>query len=682
VGYLFGLIRHMSLGRLLGILSVFAMVLAFVLIFSLSGAIRDRAVHDLAREDARQTSQLVFQSLYSAMRKGWSKQDINEAIERLNRQFPDLKIRVFRGEAVASQFGTMPQEATVVAADAPLRKALDDGQEALLFPTADEIRYLYPLQATEECLGCHTQSHVGAVHGVIDIGYPVKNLKVSFSSVLNSMLAYTLAIIGFVFLVLYFKLRYLFVLPIAKLVGVMREISVDMDLTRRVKYDIPVLELQSLAEYFNGLLKTVHEYNVRLEELSTHDPLTDLYNRRKFEDFLHYEIIRSARHQRSFSLMMVDLDNFKYINDTFGHPVGDLVLKELSMLLSGCLRKGDVLARLGGDEFAILLPETELAKGMQVANKLLQSLQDKEFDLPVGKVRCTASFSLVSYPEDGLTEGEIYSAMDVVLYKAKSRGKNQVMTAESEEDRSMMNVFRQGEFLRAALREGRVEAHLQPIVNLRDGSIKAYEVLARIRDGEVIVPAGEFVEVAEKLGMAQEMDSVVFRKGLAHYAKVSRKHPDVKLFFNLFPRSFNDIEWVRAIPAIAREAGMPCELIVLELTEREALPNLSQVRAVIEELKGTGIKIALDDFGSGFSSFMYLKYLPVDYVKIEGSFVQQIVNDPRDRIMVEHINSMAHEFGLKTIAEFVEDEETARILAEIGVDSAQGYHFGRPAAPD
>lgn len=682
MAYLLGLIRHMSLGRLLVILSAIAMVLAFVLIFGLSGAIRDRAVHDLAREDARQTSQLVFQSLYSAMRKGWSKQDINEAIERLNRQFPDLKIRVFRGEVVARQFGDMPHEAALAATDAPLRQALDDGQEALLFPNADEIRYLYPLHATEECLGCHSQSHVGAVHGVIDIGYPVKNLKVSFSSVLNSMLVYTLAIIGFVFLVLYFKLRYLFVLPIAKLVSVMREISVDMDLTRRVKYDIPLLELQSLAEYFNGLLKTVHEYNVRLEELSTHDPLTDLYNRRKFEDFLHYEIIRSARHQRSFSMIMVDLDNFKYINDTFGHPVGDLVLKELSMLLAGCLRKGDVLARLGGDEFAILLPETELAKGLQVANKLLQSLQDKEFELPVGKVRCTASFSLVSYPEDGLTEGEIYSAMDVVLYKAKSRGKNQVMTAESEEDRSMMNVFRQGEFLRAALREDRVEAHLQPIVNLRDGSIKAFEVLARIRDGDVIVPAGEFVEVAEKLGMAQEMDSVVFRKGLAHYAAVSRKQGDVKLFFNLFPRSFNDIEWVRAIPAMAREAGMPCELIVLELTEREALPNLSQVRAVIDELKGTGVKIALDDFGSGFSSFMYLKYLPVDYVKIEGSFVQQIVNDPRDCIMVEHINSMAHEFGMKTIAEFVEDEATAKMLAEIGVDSAQGYHFGRPAAPD
>jgi diguanylate cyclase (GGDEF)-like protein len=672
----------MSLGRLLLVLSVFAIALAFVLILGLSGAIRDRAVHDLAREDARQTSQLVFQSLYSAMRKGWSKQDINESIERLNQQFPELQIRVYRGAVVAGQFGEMPREHEEIGRDAELKRALENGQESLLFPDPDEIRYLYPLLAKEECLACHTQSHIGAVHGVIDIVYPVRNLKVSFSSVLNSMLGYSLAIICFVFLMLYFKLRYLFVLPIARLVGVMREITADMDLTRRVKNDIPLLELRSLADYFNGLLKTVHEYNAKLEELSTHDPLTDLYNRRKFEDFLHYEIIRSARHERSFSVIMVDLDNFKYINDTFGHPVGDLVLKELSLLLGKGLRKGDVLARLGGDEFAILLPETNAVNGIQVANKLHQSLADCEFELPVGKIRCTASFSLVSYPQDGLTEGEIYSAMDVVLYKAKSRGKNQVMTAESEEDRSMMNVFRQGEFLRAALREDRVEAHLQPIINLKDRTVKAYEVLARIRDGDVIVPAGEFVDVAEKLGMAQEMDSMVFRKGLAHYAAISRREPQAKLFFNLFPRSFNDIEWVRAMPAIIRAAGVPCELIVLELTEREALPNLTQVRAVIEELKGTGIKIALDDFGSGFSSFMYLKYLPVDYVKIEGSFVQQIVNDPRDRIMVEHINSMAHEFGLKTIAEFVEDEATANMLAEIGVDSAQGYHFGRPAAPD
>jgi len=682
VEYLFGVIKKISLGRLLLLLSVVSMAIAFTLLLGLSGVMRDKAVHELAREDARQTTQLVFQSLYSTMRKGWSKQEINESIARLNSEFPGLKIKVYRGDIVAGQFGEMSGERGIVAGDNELRRALDTGAEAMLFPSKDAIRYLYPVHAKAECLSCHTQSHVGAVHGVIDITYPISNIKVSFSTVLNNMLGYTLLIIGLVFLGLYFKLRYFLVQPIAALVTVMREITSDMNLTRRVNYSIPLVEFQQLADYFNGLLKTLHEYNVKLEHLSHHDPLTGLYNRRKFEDFLRYEIIRATRNQRGFAVIMVDLDNFKHINDTFGHPIGDLVLKELTALLATGLRKGDVLSRLGGDEFAIMLPETGSNNGILVANKLHQSLANKEFELPVGKIRCTASFSLVCFPEDGKTEADLYAAMDVVLYKAKSRGKNQVMTADSEEDRSIMTVFKQGDFLRAALYGDRIEAFLQPIIRVKDGTVQAFEVLVRIRDGEVIVPAGEFIEVAEQLGMAQELDREVFRKGLAHYAKVNHKYPDARLFFNLFPHSFNDLEWVSGIPEMVRSAGVPCDRIVLEITEREALPNMTQVRAVIEKLRGTGIQIALDDFGSGFSSFIYLKYLAVDYVKIEGSFVQQIVHDNRDRIMVEHINGMAHEFGLKVIAEFVEDEATAKMLEEIGVDCAQGYYYGRPALPE
>ena len=259
---------------------------------------------------------------------------------------------------------------------------------------------------------------------------------------------------------------------------------------------------------------------------------------------------------------------------------------------------------------------------------------------------------------------------------------NQVMTADTEADRSMMAVFKKGDFLRNAMREDRIEAFLQPIVELKSGTVMAYEVLVRIREGETIIPAGEFIEVAEELGMAQELDREVFSKGLAHYAAIVGKHPQARMFFNLFPRSFNDIEWVRGIPDMVRNAGVPCEKIVLEITEREALPNLTQVRAVIEELRASNIAVALDDFGTGFSSFLYLKYLQIDFVKIEGSFVRQIVADERDRVMVAHINGMAHEFGLKTVAEFVEDEMTAKMLAEMGVDYAQGYHFGRPARPE
>lgn len=673
---------RLTLGRLLIWLAVLTLTAAFIIVLVLSTAVRDRAVHELAHRDAQQTSRLIFQSLYSVMRKGWSKQEIVETIGRLNESFPELKINVYRGEIVERQFGAMAGERAVIEHDPALRQALDNGREALIFLNDDTARYLYPVLAKPECLECHTQSHTGAVQGVIDISYPVKNLKTSFGTVTNTVVAYTLAAMGAVFIILYLLLRYLIALPIARLANVMRDVTLDMNLSHRVSGSAWSLDLKQLTGYFNHLLVTIQDYSARLEELSIRDPLTGLYNRRKFQEFMQNEIIRATRHGRGFSVIMVDLDDFKYINDTFGHPIGDMALREIAMLLGIELRSADVLARLGGDEFAIILPETEVGRGFLVANKLHKALADKVFELPVGKIKITASFSMVSFPEDGKTEDQICAAMDVVLYQAKSQGKNRVMTAESGGDRSMMMIFKQGDFLRNALREDRIEAFLQPIVNVHSGEVMAYEVLGRIRDGEKVVSAQEFADVAEELGMAHELDREVFRKGLAHHAVIEKRHPRIKLFFNLFPSSFMDLEWIRGIPDLVRGEGVPCECIVLEITEREALPNLTQVGTVIEELRARKISVALDDFGSGFSSFMYLKYLIVDFVKIEGSFIRQIANDPRDRIMVEHINDMAHQFGLKTVAEFVEDEATAKILAEIGVDYAQGYYYGHAALPE
>jgi c-di-GMP phosphodiesterase len=670
-----------TLGKLLALLAVLSLFTAMAIIFVLSSTVRDREVKELARQEAQQTSMLVFQSLYSAMRKGWSKQEITGIIERLNETFSDMKINVYRGEIVSRQFGEMAGEHAVIEKDAALQRALVGGQDSLTFVNDDTARYLYPVVAKQECLVCHTQSHIGAVHGVIDVTYPIKGLTESFAAVINPIVAYALLVMGAIFFLLYLQLRYLIVLPIDNLLGVMRKVTLNMDLSQRVNSSSWSLELKQLTEYFNHLLKTIQDNSIKLEELSVRDPLTGLYNRRKFQEFMQNEIIRATRHDHGFSVIMIDLDNFKSINDTFGHPVGDMVLKEVTTLFGVELRRLDVLARLGGDEFAIILPETDVTRGMQVANKVHQALAEKVFELPVGQIRVTASFSMVSFPEDAKTEEEIYSAMDVVLYKAKANGKNQVMTAGHEEDHGMMKIFKQGEFLRSAAREGRIEAFLQPIVNVQSGDVMAYEVLGRIRNGEKFIPAEDFAEVAEDLGMAQDMDREVFRKGLEHYKAIVEDQPQVKLFFNLFPSCFKDIEWVRGIPDLVRSVGVPCECVVLEITEREALPNLTKVGKVIEELRANKISVALDDFGSGFSSFMYLKHLAIDYVKIEGSFIRQIVADDRDRIMVEHINSIAHQFGLKTVAEFVEDEQTAKIIAEIGVDYAQGYYYGYPALP-
>ncbi len=469
--------------------------------------------------------------------------------------------------------------------------------------------------------------------------------------------------------------------PLAELTRIIDDMYSETDTGARVVVPAWPPELASLGAKFNNLLDAFDNNNLKLDELSVRDPLTGLYTRHRFHACLQNEIIRASRHGRGFSVILVDLDDFKHINASMGHRSGDTLLRDTAVMLGVELRRADVLARFEGDKFAILLAETDAARGFQVASKLHQGIADKLFDLPAGKMHVTASFSMVSYPEDGKTEEQLYAAMDAALFNAKKQGKNRVMTADASGDRIMKIIFRQGDFLRNALREGRIEAFLQPIVNVRDGTVEAYEVLGRIRDGDTVAPAQEFADVAEELGMAHDLDREVFRQGLAHYQTMAKTHPQAKLFFNLFPSSFLDIAWIRGIPDMVRAAGVPCEAIVLEITEREALPNLSQVAEVIRELRADRISVALDDFGSGFSSFLYLKFLAIDYVKIEGSFIREIANDKRDRIMVEHINEMAHQFGLRTVAEFVEDDATATVLAEIGVDLAQGYRYGRPALP-
>ncbi|EKV27009.1 putative signal transduction protein [Caenispirillum salinarum AK4] len=667
-------IRTLSIGQFVFLLSMAAMILAVVVVLLMSTFVERRAIGDLAQEEARQTSELIFQSLYTAMRKGWTKDEIGEIVDRLNESQPGTDIRVFRGAPVIAQYGDIPGEAPVRDTDQLVTQAFRTA-EPVLETGEDHIRYVYPVLVRDECQTCH-EAAIGQVNGVVDISYPITDLKVSVGFVIKSVIAYFTLILTTLFLALYFKLRVFVAQPISRFAGVIEEIISHTDLNRRVGPGTHLREVNSLSQHFNRLLGTIQEYQDKLEHFSQRDPLTNLYNRRKFEDFLRMEVARGQRHGHPFSLIMMDLDDFKSINDTYGHPVGDLALKELATVLDRRMRRTDIIARLGGDEFAVLMPQTTAEQGAIAAENLRKAVAETSLRLPVGATRVGASFGLVTFPDNGATVEKLSIAMDVAMYKAKRLGKNRVATLDSGEEDAAMAVFQKGRMLKDALADDAIEPVFQAICTSADTRPFALEVLARVRTPEGLKTAGEFIEAADELGLTRDIDERIFEKGLATLA--AQRDPDLKMFFNLSGRSLAAAEWMHEVPARARAAGVAAERIVFEITEREALPHFDKLVKIIDAMRGHGVRFALDDFGSGFSSFVYLKFLDVDYIKIEGSLIRNLRRDPRDRVMVSHIHQMAKEFGLSTIAEFVEDAETLALLQEMGIDYVQGWHLGAP----
>jgi c-di-GMP phosphodiesterase len=637
--------------------------------------IKKRAIDDLARVDARKTSRLAFEALYSAMEKGWSKEELDAIILRLNKVEPNMRINAYRSPIVAELFGDRENDKQAREHDSMVIRAMK-GEEILTGD--DEIRYLYPIVVNQECISCHTNAKVGDINGVIDVRFPVANLKISLSTMINSFIIFFIFFTIVIFGILYYKLNKLLVQPIKQFIGMIQEIISNNDMAKRISLQTKILEVKNIENYFNKMLDSIQDYYEKLQELSDRDYLTGLYNRRKFEEFLTYEVKRSVRHSHKFTVLMIDLDNFKYINDTYGHASGDLVLKEVTQIFGSNLRNADILARIGGDEFAVILPETPYENGHAVVEKLRSSLESASISLMFDQVTLTASFGIAEYPEQGENIESLMTGSDLAMYKAKRAGKNTIARADQSDQEMASEIQKKGEFLRHAIDEDRVEPFVQPIYDVQSGEIFGYEVLARIRDGQRYMAAGQFIEVAENLGFAPKIDHIILTKGLN--ARAERGLWDKRFFFNLSTKSLFGNDYVVDIEEHYKRCPNPegNTGVTIEILEREAIHNVNGLMDIIEEMKKIGISFALDDFGSGFSSFVYLKYFDTDFVKIDGEFVKNIAVNEKDRIFVKHIHQIAKEFGKQTIAEYVEDVETLAILKEIGVDYAQGFHLGRP----
>lgn len=445
--------------------------------------------------------------------------------------------------------------------------------------------------------------------------------------------------------------------------------------------DIAFMEL--LAAWLGNSLYQRQQQEL-LERLALTDPLTGLLNRRAAERRLTEEFARAKRHDEGFAIALVDLDHFKSINDRYGHGVGDQVLQGMAKLLDSESRSEDWVARWGGEEFMILLRKADIKEAMYVLERIVQKVRDTPIKTSVGDIAMTVSAG-IGYP--GRDDRDVQIALaeaDSCLYQAKVHGRDRV------EVRSRVGgILWMAQAVKNAVREERIQLASQPIVDLATGEIVADEALARMvmPDGSVLA-ANEFIDTAEGLGLMVEIDRQITRQAMARCTNLlaqGQKRPNFAHFVNLSPQFLARKNLVMETLMNAQSYCMSCGVempqvkpIVFEITERQFLGNLDSLEADLQPLLDFGFRLALDDFGSGYSSFLYLARLPISFLKIEGWMVANMRKDRKTAAIIESLARFCRDQGITTVAEWVEDEETARLLREMGVDWAQGWYYGRP----
>ena len=426
-----------------------------------------------------------------------------------------------------------------------------------------------------------------------------------------------------------------------------------------------------------------HQLAQRLAHQARYDQLTGLINRRVFEQLLEASIRETATGRRSDALCFIDLDQFKIVNDTVGHLVGDKLLKDVAKLLSAKLNTGDVLARLGGDEFGLLLHRCSLRRARRAAEQLIAALKDYQFFHEDLMFEVGASIGITAINRHVAGTSDVMAQADLACYAAKDLGRNRVQIFQKRDvvmQRRREEMYRAGG-IRAALDNNRFVLFGQPIAPIEpDGEQhEQIEILLRMQGerGQLIMPSA-FIPAAERYGFMAEVDRWVIREACGRL--VRRPSPTIKPYvnINLSGVTLNDETSLDFIRRTLTSSNLLPEQISFEITETAAIRNIAKTQAFMEELRGWGCRFALDDFGSGLSSLNYLKRLPADFLKIDGSFVRDVARDHGSQVMVKAISQMAKGLGIQTVAEGVEDLSILDVLRDLGIDFVQGFAIGRP----
>lgn len=420
----------------------------------------------------------------------------------------------------------------------------------------------------------------------------------------------------------------------------------------------------------------------QLLRLAEHDPLTGLYNRRRFEDDLARFFHDAERTPGQAALLFFDLDEFKYINDTYGHRAGDSVLNRMSVEVGTLIRSDDTLFRLGGDEFAVLMPQASLDDAQHLAERIVRRISQTPLHMHEQTVRLTTSLGIAHFPTHADNAEDLVAHADAAMYQAKHTGKNRwnVYRPDRDTSREMATRLAWNDRIAQALENNLLRLHFQGVYRADNGHLAHLEALIRMEDeanpGHPVMPA-QFIDHAEKSGKILEIDRWVIHESI----RLLATHPHLPaIAINISGRSFDDPELPAYITEQLQQQHVSPRRLLVELTETSAVSDMGDAARFIAALRRTGCTICLDDFGTGFSSFAYLKHLQADVLKIDGMFIRDLPQERDNQVFVRAIIEVARGMGKQTVAEFVEDGRTLLMLREMGVDMVQGYHLDRPKA--
>ncbi len=419
------------------------------------------------------------------------------------------------------------------------------------------------------------------------------------------------------------------------------------------------------------------QHESRLEYLANFDDLTGHYNKLRLREALDHALANALRFDRTGAFVVVGVDSLDRINTAYGYEVGDKVLVEVGRRLDRCLRATDVIGRLGGDRFGIVLASCPSGEAQATAERILQAVRQGPVPTQSGPVHVAVSAGVVVYPQQSKTAVDVMTKAEGALLSAKTAGRDCVSIyclseAQREDFRASMSI---GEAVKQALREERLMLAFQPVVQARDHGVHWYECLLRMRDtsGE-LVPAARFIPVVERLGLMRAIDRHVLDLAVADLMA----HPEVTLAINISGLTAADRSWLRALVAHLRGRPEVARRLIVEITETAALHDIEDSARFVSTVRDLGCRVAIDDFGAGYTTFRHLKALTVDIVKIDGSFIRQIRDSAENQLFVRNLLSLARAFNLDTVAECVEDAAAAAFLADEGLDFLQGWHFGKP----